>query len=880
MTGQELREKFLRYFESRGHTRVAGSSLVPHDDPTLLFVNAGMVQFKKVFMGEESSACQRATTAQPCVRAGGKHNDLENVGYTARHHTFFEMLGNFSFGDYFKREAIHFAWDFLTKELHLDPQKLWVTVYQDDDEARQLWEEVEDLPKGRIVRMGEKDNFWAMGDTGPCGPCSEIHLDQGPEVGCGRPDCRLGCDCDRFLELWNLVFMQFHRAVDGTMTRLPRPSIDTGMGLERVAAVLQGKHNNFDSDLFTPIIDRIAEISGRRYHENGQDDISMRVIADHARATTFLVADGVLPANEGRGYVLRRIMRRAIRYGRTLGLSDFFHGTCALVTELMAPSYPHLKNTAGLLQQVASHEESRFGATLDQGLLRLDQEIERLKQAQGDQARLDGEFIFRLYDTYGFPVDIVRDAAIERGISLDEQGFDRAMERQREMSRKSWKGTDVSHLEAGVLELDQQGLKSEFTGYEATSGPAGILGMVDERGVLITHAEAGAELKILVDRTPFYAERGGQEGDQGQITWPGGRFAVTATSAPIEGLILHEGRLVQGEVETGMTVSMEVSPRRQETACNHTATHLLHAAMKHILGPHVQQAGSSVDHNRLRFDFTHFSPLSRGEIFTIEQMVNDRIRRNSEVVTEVLDRESAIASGATALFGEKYGDRVRVVRIGEFSRELCGGTHVRRSGDIGFFKIVSESGIAAGVRRIEALTGTAALRWVEDMMHAANAASEAAGVPLEAVPDKIQTLIKHQKELEKQIAALNANLALADMDQLLAEKREVSGIALLACRVPLDSVKTLREIGDRVREKMPEGIIVLGGECEGKVALIALVSEQYSKRLQAGRLVNRIAAMVGGKGGGRPDMAQAGGTMPDKLNEAIRAVPDIVLDML
>ena len=385
MTGQELREKFLRYFESRGHTRIAGSSLVPHDDPTLLFVNAGMVQFKKVFMGEESSACQRATTAQPCVRAGGKHNDLENVGYTARHHTFFEMLGNFSFGDYFKREAIHFAWDFLTKELHLDPQKLWVTVYQDDDEACRLWEEVEDLPTGRIVRMGEKDNFWAMGDAGPCGPCSEIHLDQGPEVGCGRPDCRLGCDCDRFLELWNLVFMQFYRAADGTMTRLPRPSIDTGMGLERVAAVLQGKHNNFDSDLFTPIIDRIAEISGRRYHENGQDDISMRVIADHARATTFLVADGVLPANEGRGYVLRRIMRRAIRYGRTLGLSDFFHGTCALVTELMAPSYPHLKNTAGLLQQVASHEESRFGATLDQGLLRLDQEIERLKQAQGDQ---------------------------------------------------------------------------------------------------------------------------------------------------------------------------------------------------------------------------------------------------------------------------------------------------------------------------------------------------------------------------------------------------------------------------------------------------------------------------------------------------------------
>ena len=880
MTGQELREKFLRYFEEKGHTRVAGSSLVPHDDPTLLFVNAGMVQFKKVFMGEESRSYHRATTAQPSVRAGGKHNDLENVGYTARHHTFFEMLGNFSFGDYFKAEAIRFAWDFLTKELHLDPQKLWVTVYQDDDEAARLWDQIEDLPKGRIVRMGEKDNFWAMGDTGPCGPCSEIHLDQGPEVGCGRPDCHLGCDCDRFLELWNLVFMQFYRAADGTMTKLPKPSIDTGMGLERVSAVLQGKHNNFDCDLFTPLIEHVAQISGRRYHENRQDDISMRVIADHARATTFLVADGVLPSNEGRGYVLRRIMRRAIRYGRMLGLADFFHGTCALVTEQMGPAYPHLNNTKALLEQVVTHEESRFGETLDQGLQRLDQEIRRVKKEQGDKARLDGEFVFKLYDTYGFPVDIVRDAAIEQGISFDEQGFDAAMQRQREMSRKSWKGTDVSHLDAGVLDLDSQGLKSSFTGYESTTGEAVILGMVDDSGALVSRAEAGAKLKLLVDKTPFYAVKGGQEGDQGEITWSGGRFVVESTVAPLEGLILHEGTVQQGTLATGGQVTMQVSPRRNDTAGNHTATHLLHAAMKNILGEHVRQAGSSVDHNRLRFDFTHFSPLSDGEIFTIEQMVNDQIRRNTPVMTEVLDREAAIAGGATALFGEKYGDQVRVVQIGEFSKELCGGTHVRRTGDIGMFKIVSETGIAAGVRRIEALTGSAALRWMQEMVRAANAVSEAAGVPLEAVPDKMQALFKRQKELEKQIAALNANLALADMDELLAQTSEVQGIPLLACRVPLDSVKTLREIGDKVRAKMPNGIIVLGGDCDGKAALLTLVSPEYNKSIKAGELVNRVAAIVGGKGGGRPDMAQAGGTMPDKLNESIAAVPGIVNELL
>ena len=880
MTGQELREKFLQYFEAKGHTRVAAASLVPHDDPTLLFVNSGMVQFKKVFMGEESRPYRRATTAQTSVRAGGKHNDLENVGYTARHHTFFEMLGNFSFGDYFKKEAIAFAWEFLTKELGLNPQQLWVSVFREDDEAFQLWEQIEDLPKGRIVRMDEKDNFWAMGDTGPCGPCSEIHIDQGAEAGCGRPDCALGCDCDRFLELWNLVFMQFNRSADGVLTPLPHPSIDTGMGLERVAAVLQGKFNNFDCDLFTPIIDHIAQLSGKVYHQNEQDDVSMRVIADHARATTFLVADGVLPSNEGRGYVLRRIMRRAIRYGRLLGLNSFFPATCALVTELMAPAYPHLRGTTELLHKVVSHEEERFGETLDQGLQRLDQEIQRLKQAQGDNARIGGDFIFKLYDTYGFPVDIVRAVTIEQGLAFDEQGFSEAMEQQRQQSRKSWKGTDVSHLDAGVIELASRESASTFTGYEETGGKAVLQGIIDANGALVSHALAEAPLKLVVDKTPFYAVSGGQAGDRGEITWPEGRFVVEATSAPLEGIILHEGKLVQGELQTGMELDMAVSPRRGDTVLNHTATHLLHAAMKNILGEHIRQAGSSVDHTRLRFDFTHFSPLSAGEIFTIEQMVNAQIRLNTPVATELLGREEAIAGGATALFGEKYGDEVRVVRIGAFSSELCGGTHAGRTGDIGLFKIISETGIAAGVRRIEAVTGNAALRWVQDMVRAASAASEAASAPLEAVPEKIQALLKRQKELEKQIAAMNAAMALADMDQLLAQRTEIQGIPVLASIVPLDSAKTLREIGDKIRDKMPNGIIVLGGEYDGKAALLALASSEHNSRVKAGELINRVAAIVGGKGGGRPDMAQAGGTMPDKLGEAMNKVPAIIAAML
>ncbi|MCL2457522.1 MAG: alanine--tRNA ligase [Desulfobulbus sp.] len=876
MTGNDIRQSFLEFFESKGHARVPASSLVPIDDPTLLFVNSGMVQFKKVFMGEETRPYVRATTAQASVRAGGKHNDLENVGYTARHHTFFEMLGNFSFGDYFKQEAIAFAWEFLTEKLKIDPKNLWVTIYNDDDEACALWEQIDTLPKGRIVRMGEKDNFWAMGDTGPCGPCSEIHIDQGAQVGCGRPECALGCDCDRFLELWNLVFMQFYRDENGAMTPLPKPSIDTGMGLERVAAVLQGKHNNYDCDLFTPIIDYLAELSGKPYHAHKADDVSMRVIADHARATTFLVADGVLPSNEGRGYVLRRIMRRAIRYGRALGLSSFFPGVCALVTGEMQRAYPHLANTTQLLTKVVTNEEARFGETLDHGLGKLDQEIRRLQQADGDRAVIAGEFIFKLYDTYGFPVDIVRDVAIERGVGFDEPGFAKAMEQQREQSRKSWKGSDVDHLEAGIIELGSQGKKAEFIGYGATQGVSTVDGMVNAAGQLVTEARAGDTLRLFCGQTPFYAESGGQIGDKGEITWPDGRFVVEKTLAPVEGLILHEGQLVQGTLAVGARVELTVADRRGATALNHTATHLLQAAMKKVLGDHVKQAGSAVDHNRLRFDFTHFSPLTHGEICTIEQMVNAEIRKNIPVATARLGREQAIAEGATALFGEKYGEEVRVVSIGEFSKELCGGTHTRMTGDIGLFKIVMETGIAAGVRRIEALTGAAAIHWVQELVRQGSAISAVISGPLEGAIDKIQGLLKRQKELEKQIAALNATMALSDLDRLLASSVEVDSMPVVVSRVPLDSPKTLREIGDKIRDRMPRGIIVLGGEFEGKAALLAMVSKDLIGRVKAGDLANRVAMIVGGKGGGRPDMAQAGGTMPDKLDEAIGSVISII----
>ena len=881
MKGNEIRSRFLNYFKDQGHTIVDSSSLVPKDDPTLLFVNAGMVQFKTVFMGEEKREYIRAVTSQRCVRAGGKHNDLENVGYTARHHTFFEMLGNFSFGDYFKEDAIRFAWDFLTVELGLNPQDLWVSIYEDDDEAQDLWEKVEDLPKGRIVRMGEKDNFWAMGDTGPCGPCSEIHIDQGAAAGCGRPDCALGCDCDRFLELWNLVFMQFNRSEDGTLTPLPKPSIDTGMGLERVAAVLQGKLNNYDSDLFTPIIATLEQLSQKSYRINQQDDTAMRVIADHARATTFLVADGVLPSNEGRGYVLRRIMRRAVRYGKYLGLEKPFMGqvTGAVVDEMIT-AYPHLADATALLTKVVDNEEERFRETLEHGLALLDEEIAR--RAGEKSPVIPGSFIFKLYDTFGFPFDIVRDIALERGLGFDETGFVREMENQRRKSRDSRKDEGVRLLDEGVKSLAEEGKKTEFIGYNESSVRTSVTALLNETGERVELLGPGENGRLFVGRTPFYAESGGQIGDCGELRWAGGRAKVTGTSVEGEKIFLHKIEIEQGELAVDTEVLLSVAEdRRLAIAAHHSATHLLQAALRKVLGNHVKQAGSLVGPDRLRFDFTHFSPLSVQETEAIESLVNQKIRQNAPVTTELLAKEDAIKGGATALFGEKYDDSVRVVSMADFSKELCGGTHVRSTGDIGVFKIQSEGGIASGVRRIEALAGPAAFAEIQAQSRRERQVGALLNAgSVEEIYGKVEALVKNLKSMEKQVADLSRQLASSDLDGVFNNSVLIEGVKVIGAEIPLDSPKTLRDVGDKVRESLGSGVAVLGGAINGKAALLAIVSSDLTARIKAGDLVNSVAKIVGGKGGGRPDMAQAGGPMVDKLKEAIKFVPKAVQNLL
>ncbi len=877
MTGNDIRAKFLEYFADKGHTLVDSSSLVPQDDPTLLFTNAGMVQFKRVFTGEEKREYSRAASSQRCVRAGGKHNDLDNVGYTARHHTFFEMLGNFSFGDYFKKEAIFYGWDFLTRVIGLPPEKLWVSVFEEDDEAFELWEKIEDLPKGHLVRLGAKDNFWAMGDTGPCGPCSEIHIDQGPEMPCEDPDnCAVGCDCDRFLELWNLVFMQFERSEDGTMTELPKPSIDTGMGLERIAAVVQGVQSNYDSDLFSPIIKSIADVAQTKYGTDHRTDTALRVIADHCRATTFLVSDGVLPSNEGRGYVLRRIMRRAIRYGRMLGLDKpFLSSITAQVISEMEDAYPHLKDAGELLEQVVTNEEVRFLETLDHGLEMLAAEISRLK-AEGHTG-VEGDFIFKLYDTYGFPVDIVRDAAIEEGFTIDEAGYNAAMENQRAQSRKSWKGNALTEIGAGLKELISKGEKTEFTGYSQTAHTSAITNVLTEQGEKVECAQIGEKVFLVSKQSPFYAESGGQTGDTGEIRSQSGRARIIDTVKAGVGLILHKAEITEGAISVGDVVHLEVTDsRRKAIAGNHTATHLLQAALKEVLGDHVKQSGSLVEANRLRFDFTHFSPITAEEIEKIETLVNDAIRKNSEITVDNLTKEEAMKSGATALFGEKYGESVRVVSIDNFSKELCGGTHVKRSGEIGLIKIISESGIAAGVRRIEGVSGAEAIALFQKNEGTLSAISKQLRCTSDAATARIDKMMSHVKELEKEVGQLNAKLSLSNLDSLLDNSKTVNGIKVVASQVTLDSAKTLREVGDKVRDKLGSGVAVLGGVLNSKVSLLAIVSKDLTQKIQAGNIVKEVAALVGGGGGGRPDMAQAGGTMPDKLPEALTAVYEIV----
>lgn len=874
MTGQEIREKFIEYFITKGHTLVKSSSLVPADDPTLLFTNAGMIQFKQVFLGGEKRDYVRAVSVQKCMRAGGKHNDLENVGRTARHHTFFEMLGNFSFGDYFKEEAIAFAWEFLTGHLKLPVEKLWVSVYEQDNEAYEIWRTKIGLPAERIVRLGEKDNFWAMGDTGPCGPCSEILIDQGEEIGCHRPDCRVGCDCDRYLELWNLVFMQYYRNEKGELHPLPRPSIDTGMGLERIAAVLQGKKSNYESDLFQGIISAIAGLSGTSYGRVEARDMAMRVIADHSRAAAFLIADGVLPSNEGRGYVLRRILRRAIRYGRVLGLDKPFLGeVTGAVAGIMGKTCPELIESADFARKILLNEEERFAETLDFGLRLLQEKIADLK-ARGEHI-ISGDTVFKLYDTYGFPIDIIQDIGQENDLEIDNAGFQEYMARQRDLSKKAWKG-EIMEIPSVFRDLLDKGQKTEFVGYEVCSTRSRLCLLV-RNGEAVAEAGKGEAVEIVVENTPFYAEAGGQVGDQGTIRGQTGTVVIEETISIAGRLYVHHGRVIDGKITAGEEVELAISPeRRQSVALNHTATHLLHAALRTVLGEHVRQSGSLVAPDRLRFDFTHFSPVEAADLERIETIVNGKIRENIPLDTDIQALEQAIQNGATALFGEKYGDRVRVVSIGPFSKELCGGTHAARTGDIGLFKIVSEGGVAAGIRRIEAVTGSEALKLVQEQDLRLKRLGHLLKAGTEELGNKIEKLIASHKELGKEVADLTAKLTLQGLDSILQGARKMDGIRVLSTMVPIDSPKTLRELADRFRDKIGSGIVVLGGIHDDKVHLVAVVTKDLTKRFHAGDIVKKVAPLVGGSGGGRADMAQAGGTKVDKLPEALDMVYDLV----
>jgi alanyl-tRNA synthetase len=872
MTGNEARSRFLDYFKGHGHQVVRSSSLVPHDDPTLLFINAGMVQFKRVFLGEDPREYVRAATSQKCVRAGGKHNDLENVGYTARHHTFFEMLGNFSFGDYFKERAIEFAWDLLTNGYRLPADKLWASVYLDDDEAYELWRTGVGLPDQRIVRFGEKDNFWSMGDTGPCGPCSEIIIDRGEAYGCGRPECTVGCECDRYLEIWNLVFMQFNRDAGGAMTRLPKPSIDTGMGLERIVSVVQNADTNFDTDLIRPIIGKTEEMTGIRFGAGPASDVAMKVIADHSRAAVFLIGDGILPSNEGRGYVLRRIMRRAIRYGRNIGLTrPFLHDTARVVFDIMKPAYPELGEAAAFITNVIRNEEVRFLNTLDTGLKLLTETLGDLKAC--GQTVVPGGVIFKLYDTFGFPADIVRDVVRDERMTLDMEGFDREMEGQRAKSRTV---TAFTRIGDAYRSLSAGGFKPDFVGYDLLTAEAPVvLLVVDDREAAA--AEAGSEVDVVTGRTPFYAESGGQAGDTGRIIGPQGEMEVTATLKDPNGLIIHKGRVRSGRLSKGDTVTLVVdAAAREATALNHTATHILHAALRSVLGDHVKQAGSLVAPDRLRFDFTHFSPVDPETLDRIEALVNRRIRANVPTRIEEMPAEEAFKTGAMALFEEKYGDRVRVISLEEFSKELCGGTHTARTGNIGLFKILSESSVAAGIRRIEAVTGASAVEAVQATARTVREAAQLLKEKPEALTQRIARVLAEAKGLEREIELLKGRLSAASVADAGADVQTIGGVSVLVKKVEADSPAALRELLDRFKDKLRSGVMVLGSVSDGKVMLIAGVTKDLTKRFHAGNLIKQVSAVVGGSGGGRPDMAQAGGTQPENLDAALAKALEVI----
>jgi len=873
MTGNEVRQLFLDYFAKHHHQIVRSSSLVPQDDPTLLFTNAGMVQFKRTFLGEEKRPYNRATTSQKCVRAGGKHNDLENVGYTARHHTFFEMLGNFSFGDYFKEKAVEFAWDLLTNGYGLPAEQLWVSIYLDDDEAHELWENRIGVPAERIVRFGEADNFWAMGDTGPCGPCSEIHLDRGEALGCGQPDCKLGCECDRFLEIWNLVFMQFNRNEAGEMTPLPKPSIDTGLGLERMAAIMQDVDTNFDTDLIMPIIRKTENLAEKPFGQSHDIDVAMKVIADHSRAAAFLIGDGILPSNEGRGYVLRRIMRRAIRYGRNIGLMDpFLHTTAAEVFEVMRPSYPELGQASVFITNVIRNEEKRFGETLDKGLRLLNEELAGIRAEGGSE--VPGNLIFKLYDTYGFPVDIVRDVVRDEGMALDMDRFDQEMDAQRSRSRQVSRFTETAEA---YRALSSAGIQPEFTGYQSLEDNGVVLTVVVD-GKEVGTAGANQLVEVVVDRTPFYGESGGQVGDTGQITGEKLEMVVDDTIKDPTGLIIHKGTIQSGTIQKNQAVTLTVDlGKRANTARNHTATHILHAVLRRVLGEHVKQAGSLVAPDRLRFDFTHPSQVTPETLQPIENEVNERIRWNMDVDTNEMDAETAFQSGATALFEEKYGDRVRVVSLTDFSRELCGGTHTARTGDIGLFKIVAESSVAAGVRRIEALTGQAALGHVQITEHHLAEISHLLRTTPETAAERVAKLQADQRAGIKQIEQFKASLAAQKVSGPGAtDIQTINGIKTIIKKISVDSPAALRDLADRLTDRLKSGIVVLGAEASGKAQLIVKITKDLTDRYHAGDIIKTAAAEVGGSGGGRPDMAQAGGSRPAGLPAALQKVTKMI----
>ncbi|NOZ24806.1 MAG: alanine--tRNA ligase [Nitrospirae bacterium] len=872
MTSREIRDSFLRFFREKGHEIVKSSPLVPHDDPTLLFTNAGMVQFKGVFLGIESRPYSRAASCQKCMRAGGKHSDLENVGHTARHHTFFEMLGNFSFGDYFKKEAIALAWELLTGWFRLPEEKLYATVYEEDDEAERLWREETGIEGSRIVRLGAKDNFWQMADTGPCGPCSEVLIDQGEEAGCGSATCAPGCDCDRFLELWNLVFMQYNRDENGELTPLPHPSIDTGMGLERITAVLQGKLNNFDTDLFAPIIDGISGLSGVRYGASPGTDASIRVIADHVRATTFLLSEGVIPSNEGRGYVLRRIIRRASRHARLLNLHEpCLYRMVEHVIESMADVYPELTDGKERTEKLLRMEEERFTRTIEMGMNILDEVIARIKRQQ--ETVIPGEEVFKLYDTYGFPLDLARDIAMDAGLSIDEEGFRREMEMQRTRARAVWSAEERA-LTPVYGDIVKECGETEFTGYDGLKTESLVRALL-KNGRRVEELTEGEEGEVILDRTPFYAESGGQAGDTGTMDTEGAHLVVLDTKKPVHGLHAHHVKVKRGRVKTGDRVSCSVDEeRRKATMRNHTATHLLHKALKTVLGEHVRQAGSLVTHERLRFDFTHFYALQKDETERIEETVNARILENLPVRTDVMPLEEAVERGAVALFDEKYGETVRVVSVGDFSSELCGGTHCRATGEIGLFVIVSEGSVASGVRRIEALTGSAAFSFLRRKADELDSIKEL--LKTDAPIQKTEKLLSALKSLEKEVQRLKTGTATDAISEALKEARELDGVKVVKTRQDGLNPKELRLLADNIRDRIRSGIVIASSAVDGHAAIVCMVTKDLKDRYNAGEIVKRLAALAGGKGGGRPDMAQGGTRDAGKLDSVLDKVYDII----